>query len=367
MVDSNGTSTRTLKEMAELLLGTFFSRQRNNRAFTISGPITEYGRTVDVDGVKAAIWRMGPGKAPGTDGVTAGVLRKAWPILAQDITHLFSACIEDAIFPEIWKDAKLVVRPKPEKTDRSSPKSYRPVSLLPALAKALETLIIQDLEEETGLNDYGAQHGFVPGRSTITAMKNLYNWVDDSRSRHVIGVFLDITGAFDNVGWFPVLSRLNALGASLRTIRMVQSYLRGRSACLTLEKDWNIINIERGCPQGSQLGPTLLKVAMTSISDIKLDESASVVLYADDIALLVGAARPQTAQKRIEGYLEGLKTWATEYELTFSPAKSQMISIKGGLKPGYTVGFGTEANAPRIVASGTARYLGVILDPRRSY
>lgn len=76
-------------------------------------------------------------------------------------------------------------------------------------------MVIQDLEKETGLNGYGAQHGFVPVNSTITIMRALYDWTDASRARHVIGVFLDITGAFDSVGWFPVLSKLNTLGASI--------------------------------------------------------------------------------------------------------------------------------------------------------
>jgi len=37
--------------------------------------------------------------------------------------------------------------------------------------------------------------------------------------------------------------------------------------------------------------------------------------------------------------------------------------MKGGLKPGYTVGFGTNPDAPKITAGSTAKYLGVTLDP----
>jgi len=43
------------------------------------------------------------------------------------------------------------------------------------------------------------------------------------------------------------------------------------------------------------------------------------------------------------------------------------MSIKGGLKPNYSVGFGTGLHAPVIRASETVKYLGVILDPRQSY
>ncbi|CAI6373505.1 unnamed protein product [Macrosiphum euphorbiae] len=310
---------------------------------------------------------MRPGKAPGADGITAGLLRKAWPILGEEMVRLFRTCIIEATFPQSWKCANLVVLLKQGKKDATNPKSYRPISLLPTMAKSLDTLIIQDLETETELNSYGQQHGFVPGRSTITAMKSLYDWIHGSNSRHVFGVFLDITGAFDNVGWFPLMSRLDALGASIRTMRLIQSYLVNRSASIVIEGKRYQRIIERGCPQGSQLGPTLWKVAMTEIGNMQLDNTANMVLYADDIALTVAAARPQTAHGRIERYLDGLKAWAKAYELEFSPTKSQLLSLKGGLKPGYSVGFGSGENDARIVAGATAKYLGVILDPKESF
>ncbi|CAI6344679.1 unnamed protein product [Macrosiphum euphorbiae] len=106
---------------------------------------------------------------------------------------------------------------------------------------------------------------------------------------------------------------------------------------------------------------------MTEISNIQLGNTANIVLYADDIALTVAAARPHTAHSRIESYLDSLKTWAKAYEVEFSPTKSQLLSLKGGLKPGYSIDFDSGDNDARIVAEATAKYLGVILDPRESF
>lgn len=127
--------------------------------------------------------------------------------------QLFERCITEATFPEPWREAKLVVIPKPGKEDLACPKSFRPISLLPTLAKALETIIIQDLVEETNLDSFRQQHGFVTRRSTITAIEELYGWTNANRCRHVLGAFLDITGAFDNVRWSPVLERLQTIGS----------------------------------------------------------------------------------------------------------------------------------------------------------
>lgn len=178
---------------------------------------------------------------------------------------------------------------------------------MPTLGKALETLIIQDLERETSLNDFENQHGFVPGKSTITAIRRVYDWIDATSCRFAFEVFLDITGAFRNVKWAPIIERLEEMGASHRTTSLIHSYLENRKVNYDLEGTNLQRTLERGCPQGSQLGPTLWKVAMTGIGKIRMDQTANIVMYADDIALMVGAARPPNAFRRIEGYLEELK------------------------------------------------------------
>jgi len=92
-----------------------------------------------------------------------------------------------------------------------------------------------------------------------------------------------------------------------------------------------------------------------------------VITYADDIAIMTGAARPDTAFKRMSEYLDDMKNWASKYSLQFSTEKSQLMSIKGGLKPTYSIAFGTEEDAAKIKSSGTVKYLGVLLDPRQAY
>ncbi|CAI6371903.1 unnamed protein product [Macrosiphum euphorbiae] len=179
--------------------------------------------------------------------------------------------------------------------------------------------------------------------------------------------FLDITGVFDNVSWTPLLSQLGKIGASLNTTRMTESYLKNRFAQLTLKKAKHEKKMERGCPQGSQLGPTLWKVAMSELLALPQEPNIKVIAYADDIALLVGAAKHDTVVARTEKYLDKIKSWASTYNLSFSPTKTQVMSIKGGVKPGYEVGFGTDVAGPRITADGTVKYFGVILDPREGY
>jgi len=94
------------------------------------------------------------------------MIRKAWPVLVDEITDLFKTFVKEATFKQVWKKADLVVLPKPGETDLENPKSFRPVSLLPTMAKALETIIIQDLEKETNLNEFKEEHGWTPDKAT---------------------------------------------------------------------------------------------------------------------------------------------------------------------------------------------------------
>lgn len=365
---STGTYTTDLKDTLDTFLEAYLPEDRNTPAFVPydhQADITPADST-NAQEVKKAIWKMKPGRAPGLDGITAKMLRVAWPVISDSITDLYENCLRTAKFPNCWKNACLVIIPKGKGKNPLLTGSYRPISLLPTLGKALESLITLRLEKETGLNEIGQQHGYVSGRSTETAIKALYNWTDQCTNRIVVGAFLDITGAFDYVRWTPIFERLKILKISNRMLALLESYLTNRTATLSSDNETRVRPMTRGCPQGSRLGPTLWKVAMSDAFK-SIGHKSHMIAYADDIALAVGAARLDTVKKRLMEYFDQLKSWSNKYGLNFSMAKSQIMTLKGGVKPTYTVTFGSSADAILIKATKTVKYLGVIIDPRRSY
>jgi len=125
----------------------------------------------DVDEVKMAIWRIESRKAAGLDGITSGILKQAWPVLAEPITHAFNCALRSRIFPGTWKDAALVIIRKGPGKDPTEAKSYRPISLLPVLAKALEGIIVSRIRVDTDSRMSARQYGFTKDRSTVDANK----------------------------------------------------------------------------------------------------------------------------------------------------------------------------------------------------
>jgi len=92
----------------------------------------------------------------------------------------------------------------------------------------------QRLQEQIARILSGKQYGFTKGRSTMDEVENLLTWSTLRPEKYVITVFLDITGAFDNVAWAALQMDLSYLGASPHMRRLVAEYLSGRTATMTI-------------------------------------------------------------------------------------------------------------------------------------
>lgn len=247
--------------------------------------------------------------------------------------------------------------------DMGQPKSYRPVSLLPVLGKVLEKAMNQRLQEQTSANLTGRQYGFIKGRSTTDAIERLMTWSAKRPEKYVLTIFLDITGAFNNLAWPALQQDLADLGASPHMRKWIANYLTGRTATMTIGGVTKTIRVTKGCPQGSILGPILWNVTMEAILRVELPTYATIQAYADDIAISVAGPTRASLVRRAEQALIPATDWARSRGLSFSPSKSQAMVTKGDLVPGFTVGFGND----RIVSVDKVKYLGIWLDPCRSF
>ena len=111
--------------------------------------------------------------------------------------------------------------------NRDDPASYRPISVLPALSKVLETVVIGqflDYLDEHNLLP-AAQHGFRRGHSTVTALVNaIKRWTGQKGA--AIASF-DYSAAFDTIDKATVQQRLEDIGASEKVMAWFSSYMSG--------------------------------------------------------------------------------------------------------------------------------------------
>ena len=112
--------------------------------------------------VRDAVKAMPLASAPGLDHIPVVVLRKNLFILAPLLRLIYSASLSLQYFPRTWRVAKVIVLQKPGKASYSTPRSYRPISLLSHLGKGLERIVnsrlMHDLESRQVISLY--QFGF---------------------------------------------------------------------------------------------------------------------------------------------------------------------------------------------------------------
>jgi hypothetical protein len=110
------------------------------------------------------------------------------------------------------KVAKVVFIHKPGKTDWSSPKSYRAISLLSTLGKMAEKAVADHLslvgEREKWWHN--GQCGSRAGRSTIDALAFLKGAVPNNRriGRHTAAIMTDVAAGFPSTTKARVLQML---------------------------------------------------------------------------------------------------------------------------------------------------------------
>lgn len=242
-------------------------------------------------------------------------------------------------------------------------KSYRPISLLPIFRKAIETIINIRLDIETKNHQSDKQYGFVKNKSTLMAIKSLLRWHDIQVRKHTLTIFLDISGAFDNLKWSVLYEDLERTGCSKATRSIITDYLKERTAMMNLGGHCCTVRLTKGCPQGSILGPSLRNITIEELLSQGMPADTHIQAYADDIALSVAADSRIKLRRLVEEQLDRILIWGKKRELTFSDKKSIAVPFKGGLVPGFSIRFGTK----EIKTMPYAKYLRVYLDQKLNY
>jgi len=162
-----------------------------------------------------------------------------------------------------WKEAKIIVIPKPEKLDYTIPKAWRPISLLQTFSKGLEKIIAQRVSEylertgQLALTQFGAR----PRRSTEQALTILVEKVYDAwRAGKVLSlVTFDVQGAYNGVNKDVLQQRLRKCKIPEFFVKWIYSFCSNRKAAIAFDNFCsNIVDVTQpGLPQGSPLSPVL--------------------------------------------------------------------------------------------------------------
>ena len=210
----------------------------------------------------------------------ARVLKDIRDILCPKIVIDFNYCVSTGCFPLNPKLAD--VAPIFKKDVKQLKGNYRPVSLLAAMSKVFERLMLSQLNNYMGDKLSIFLCGFrkeMNGQNCLVFMTEMWRKALDKSKK--CGVLLtDLSKAFDCLVHDLLIAKLHAYGFDYLSLKLINSYLTGREQRVRVGAsfgEWK--NIDYGVPQGSVLGPELYNYYSNDLFLFILLEIAN---YADD-------------------------------------------------------------------------------------
>ena len=353
----------SLNRQADGLLG--LERNDNNEKVPKSSVIDNdinLDKIINETRLEKILKQLKKNKAPGTDQITNEMIIYGIEHIKNDLLKIFKSCLKHSYTPKPWKTANAAIIPKPGKADYAEVKSFRIISLSSNLLKILELLVLwhlkNDLNMEKSLNH--RQYGFRPGSSTDAALLKVINKIQShlKANEHVIGVFIDIQGAFDNLPHEAIKRALEKTPAKGKISDWIMNMVTNRNINLSMAGETINRKIAKGCPQGGVLSPFLWNLVMDNLlSNNK--QFKNIFAYADDILIIQAGIDIHTVTQTMERHVEKVIKWCSNQGLEISAPKTEILcwTTKPELKPKKIM-----IDKQEKELSTETKYLGLLID-----
>ena len=296
-------------------------RQRNENSLLLSD--------VTADDVKSVCQKLTRKTSSDASGFKQNVVLDDTDIMAPVIAHLVNRSQQTGTCPMNSKIARVIPVYK-NKGSKHQYENYRPISLLSVFSKIMERLIYNKIFEFLVRYEilFESQYGFRTGHSTTHASLDFVKFIEDAMddNEYAIGVFCDLSKAFDTLNHDILLRKLDYYGIRGKTKEWFQSYLKGRQQYV----DWegcksNRLPIGTGVPQGSILGPLLFLIY---INDLPAATTLKCVLFADDSNLLIRGKDISILKESLNAELEGISDFFKANKLKLNAKKTKLVCFR---------------------------------------
>ena len=316
--------------------------------------------------------KMIPKTSSGIDEINNKLLKELKDYLLVPLEQIFNQSLEQGIFPDRMKTAKVVPLHKGQSKDVAS--NYRPISLLLTISKILEKVVYKRVYEF--LTDTGqlfvSQYGFRKKHACDHAVGELISAIAKGfeEGKQTAGVFLDLSKAFDTLNHSSVLLKLDRYGLRGPCLKWFESYLSNRSMLVSCRSSDSsdihtseLHKVEYGAPQGSCLGPLLFLIYCNDLQIHLL--YLNCIQFTDDTTLYITHANLNYISFALDHDLRILQDWFKANKLTLNVGKS--VCILFDRKPDTGKELRIQINDEAIPQVEFTKFLGMWVDQTLSW
>ena len=289
----------------------------------VNTTMSEY--PLSINELKEAFFSLKSNKSPGYDEINFNIVRKCFGQLNKPLMYLFSMSLENGIFPDSLKLAK--VTPLFKNGNAEDINNYRPISVLPCFSKILERIMYNRLYKYLTKEKilYSKQFGFQKGHSTDHAILKLTDQIYESfeNNQYTLGVFIDLSKAFDTVDHSILIQKLELHGIKGLNLAWFKNYLTNRKQCIKIDENTETDKerIQCGVPQGSILGPLLFLLYVNDLPNSS--NSLDPIMFADDTNLFFKHENIHTLFSTVNKELNNINEWSKANKLSLNVKKTK--------------------------------------------
>ncbi|MCF6239098.1 MAG: hypothetical protein L3J79_09890, partial [Candidatus Marinimicrobia bacterium] len=373
-IDSDSTPEKSL----DFLLDTHFPGNirldempsgLNDKYIQVSDLESEYLSFITYEKVLWTISTFGAHKAGGPDGLKPFMLGQLPKPILEGMVTLFRGSIALGHVPGCWRVSKVIFIPKPGKDDYTKAKSFRPISLTSFIFKTFEKIVLGEINDryldENPLSSN--QHAFRKGSSCDSAISDMVNGIESAihRGHYALGVFLDISGAFDNLDPQAGIAGMRRKNIPDFIVDWYAHYLKNRSIEVDLKGVKGTRGLTRGTPQGGVLSPLIWNLAFDELLDLFVDGPVRIKGFADDAGLLVSGPVLESLPGVVQGAVDKAVEWGHCNGLTFGAEKT--IAVIFTTRRKVAAPKNLRIDGVPVKYSSSVKYLGVELDSKLSF
>ena len=231
------------------------------------------------------------------------------------------------------------------------------------LSKVFEKIILKRLLSFLDKNKilYDYQFGFRHHYSTELAIFELIDYISKllDEGKDAVGIFLDLSKAFDTVNTDILLQKLSVYGIRGVALSLFESYLKNRIHYVQID---NILSapsdIICGIPQGSILGPILFLLYINDMPNCS--SLLNFRMFADDTNALIYDKNLDELKCKTNTELMLVADWLATNKLSLNIMKTKFVLFHGKNKS--ITNFQISLNGHNIERVENIKYLGVFIN-----